>query len=163
MGNYIPFFRCSKILGEAGKQEVLQHDVPKILDLKLSSEQIFSEKCRWVPLSILPFCLHFALLLCSFNLSSVINFVAISAFHFCFPLWLLLSSVSRPCRLSQFCLNRVLHLPSSNPVCRHSKGDMHMLVMNCNDEYENHHFHIKIMTVTYFFFCNDKIMYGFCR
>ena len=53
---------------------------PKILDLKSSSEQIFSEKCRWVPLSILQFCLHFALLLCSFNLSSVINFVAISAF-----------------------------------------------------------------------------------
>ena len=26
--------------------------VPKILDLKSSSEQIFSENCRWVPLSI---------------------------------------------------------------------------------------------------------------
>ena len=25
-------------------------NVPKILDLKLSSEQIFSENCRWVPL-----------------------------------------------------------------------------------------------------------------
>ena len=26
-------------------------NVPKILDLKWSSEQIFSENCRWVPLS----------------------------------------------------------------------------------------------------------------
>ena len=29
-------------------------NVPKILDLKLSSEQIFSENCRWVPLVIYP-------------------------------------------------------------------------------------------------------------
>ena len=27
-------------------------NVPKILDLKSSSEQIFSENCRWVPLKI---------------------------------------------------------------------------------------------------------------
>ena len=27
-------------------------NVPKILDLKSSSEQIFSENCRWVPLHI---------------------------------------------------------------------------------------------------------------
>ena len=131
-------------------------NVLKILDLKSSSEQIFSEKCRWVLLSILPFCLHFALLLCSFNLP-YLRSLTLSPFLLSFV------AVSRPCRLSQFCLNRALHLPSSNPVCRHSKGDMHMLVMNCNDEYENHHFHIKIMTVTYFFFRNDKIMYGFCR
>ena len=39
----------SKILGEAGKQEILQN-VPKILDLESSSEQTFSENCRWVPL-----------------------------------------------------------------------------------------------------------------
>ena len=26
-------------------------NVPKILDVKSSSEQIFSENCRWVPLS----------------------------------------------------------------------------------------------------------------
>ena len=39
----LQFFRCSKILGEAGKQENLQKNVPKILDLKSSSEQIFSE------------------------------------------------------------------------------------------------------------------------
>jgi len=45
------FFRCSKILGEAGKQEILQLNVPKILDLKSSSEQIFSKNCRWVPLT----------------------------------------------------------------------------------------------------------------
>ena len=32
--------RCSKILREAGKQEIF---VPKILDLKSSSEQIFSK------------------------------------------------------------------------------------------------------------------------
>ena len=35
---------------EAGKQEILQQNVPKILDLKSSSEQIFSEIWRWVPL-----------------------------------------------------------------------------------------------------------------
>ena len=28
-------------------QEILQKNVPKILDLKSSSEQIFSENCRW--------------------------------------------------------------------------------------------------------------------
>ena len=31
----MPFFRCSKLL-----------------DLKSSSEQIFSENCRWVPLNL---------------------------------------------------------------------------------------------------------------
>ena len=34
-------------------------NVPKILDLKSSSEQIFSENCRWVPLyhiNIFTFC-----------------------------------------------------------------------------------------------------------
>ena len=45
----IPFFRCSKILGQAGKQENFRTNPPKILDLKSSSEQIFSENCRWVP------------------------------------------------------------------------------------------------------------------
>ena len=35
-------------------------NVPKILDLNSSSEQIFSENCRWVPL-----------LLCSFNIQSL--------------------------------------------------------------------------------------------
>ena len=29
-------------------------NVPKILDLNSSSEQIFSENCRWVPLVLLP-------------------------------------------------------------------------------------------------------------
>ena len=38
---YLWFFRCSKILGEAGKQEILQQNVPKILDLKSSSELIY--------------------------------------------------------------------------------------------------------------------------
>ena len=50
MGNYTIFI-CSKILGEAGKQEILQQIVPKILGLKSSSEQIFSENWRGVPLS----------------------------------------------------------------------------------------------------------------
>ena len=31
-------------------------NVPKIIDLKSSSEQIFSETCRWVPLVITPNC-----------------------------------------------------------------------------------------------------------
>ena len=46
----IPFFKCSKILGEAGKPRNFTTNVPKILYLKSSSEQIFSENCRWVPL-----------------------------------------------------------------------------------------------------------------
>ena len=55
----MPLFRSSKILGEAGKQDILQQNlfnvnificlmltfnVPKILDLKSSFEQIFSKK-----------------------------------------------------------------------------------------------------------------------
>ena len=32
-------------------------NVPKILDLKSSSEQIFSKNCRWVPLKVLRSCL----------------------------------------------------------------------------------------------------------
>ena len=44
MGNYT-IFLCSNILGEADKQEILQPwNVPKILDLKSSSEQIFPKK-----------------------------------------------------------------------------------------------------------------------
>ena len=43
-------FRCSKILGESGKQENYKTNDPKILDVKSSSEQIFSENCLWVPL-----------------------------------------------------------------------------------------------------------------
>ena len=43
MGNFT-IFRFSKILGEAGKQEILQQMFPKILDLKSSSEQIFFRK-----------------------------------------------------------------------------------------------------------------------
>ena len=40
----IPFCRCSKILGEAGKQKNFTTNVLKILVLKSSSEQIFSRK-----------------------------------------------------------------------------------------------------------------------
>ena len=28
-------------------------NIPKIVDLKLSSEQLFSQNCRWVPLTII--------------------------------------------------------------------------------------------------------------
>ena len=63
-GNSVPFFRCSKILGEAGKQEILQKNVPKILDIKSSSQQIFSENCRWVPLIISANDSYFAILVC---------------------------------------------------------------------------------------------------
>ena len=41
----------SKILGEVCKQEILQKMFRKILDLKSSSEQLFSENWRWVPLN----------------------------------------------------------------------------------------------------------------
>ena len=71
MGNYT-IFTCSKFLGEAGKQEILEPKVPKILDLKSnlvprafpliifrekpwgrgclksSSEQVFSENWRCI-------------------------------------------------------------------------------------------------------------------
>ena len=49
MSNYTIFYML-EILGEAGKQEILQKNVPKILDLKSSSEQTFSENWRLVPL-----------------------------------------------------------------------------------------------------------------
>ena len=42
----IPFCMCSKILGEAGKHENFTTNAPKILDLKSSSEQIFSRKLQ---------------------------------------------------------------------------------------------------------------------
>ena len=48
MGNYT-IFGAFEILGEAGKQEILQQ-LFRSLDLKSSSEQIFSKNCRWVPL-----------------------------------------------------------------------------------------------------------------
>ena len=51
MGNYtILIWGGSKILGEADKQKNLTTNVPKTLDLKSSSEQIFSKNCRWMPL-----------------------------------------------------------------------------------------------------------------
>ena len=57
MDNYT-IFRCSKTLVEAGKQEILQQiNVPKILDLKSSSEQIFSENWSWVICYRFPNCL----------------------------------------------------------------------------------------------------------
>ena len=34
-------------------------NVPKIVDLKSSSEQIFSENCRWVPLVLFPYCCQY--------------------------------------------------------------------------------------------------------
>ena len=43
----IPFFKCSKILGEVDKQEILHQ---MFREFKSSSEQIFSENCRWVRL-----------------------------------------------------------------------------------------------------------------
>ena len=42
MGNNT-IFRCLKILRGAGKQEIFATNVPKILDLKSFSEQIFCE------------------------------------------------------------------------------------------------------------------------
>ena len=50
MGNYIIFggFENPRRGGQARN---LTTNVPKILDLKSSSEQIFSKNCRWVPLT----------------------------------------------------------------------------------------------------------------
>jgi len=49
MGNYIILggFENPRRVGQARN---LTTNVPKILDLKSSSEQIFSKNCRWVPL-----------------------------------------------------------------------------------------------------------------
>ena len=66
-------------------------NVPKILDVKSSSEQIFSEDCRWVPLTMKR--LHVArenhwtqdkaqqelLITLNYNLFSVINSIMISS------------------------------------------------------------------------------------
>ena len=50
MGNYIIFggFENPRRGGQARN---LTTNVPKILDLKSFSEQIFSKNCRWVPLA----------------------------------------------------------------------------------------------------------------
>ena len=46
----IPFFRFSKVLGQAGKQGIFPQIFQKILDLKSSPKQIFSENLPSVPL-----------------------------------------------------------------------------------------------------------------
>ena len=49
MGNYTIFWMFEN--PRAGTQaRNFTTNVPKILDFKSSSEQIFSENCRWVPL-----------------------------------------------------------------------------------------------------------------
>ena len=49
MGNYTMFGRFEN--PRRGVQaRNLTTNVPKVLDLKSSSEQIFSKNCRWVPL-----------------------------------------------------------------------------------------------------------------
>ena len=49
MGNYTIFWMFEN--PRAGRQaRNVTTNVPKILDFKSSSEQIFSEDCRWVPL-----------------------------------------------------------------------------------------------------------------
>ena len=49
MGNYTIFWMFEN--PRAGRQaRNFTTNVPKILDFKSSSEQIFSENCRWVPL-----------------------------------------------------------------------------------------------------------------
>ena len=51
MGNYTIFYMFEN--PRRGRQaRNFTTNVPKILDLKSSSEQIFSENCRWVPLNI---------------------------------------------------------------------------------------------------------------
>ena len=49
MGNYSSFYKFEN--PRRGRQaRNFTTNVPKILDVKSSSEQIFSENCRWVPL-----------------------------------------------------------------------------------------------------------------
>ena len=49
MGTYT-IFRCSKILGEAGKQEILQQMFRKFLISNRLPNRYCPENCRWVPL-----------------------------------------------------------------------------------------------------------------
>ena len=44
----IPFCRCSKILGEAGKQEILQQMLRKFKISNRLPNRYFPENCRWV-------------------------------------------------------------------------------------------------------------------
>ena len=54
MGNYTIFGRFEN--PRRGMQaRNLTTNVPKILDLKSSTEQIFSKNCRWVPLTFSQF------------------------------------------------------------------------------------------------------------
>ena len=50
MGNYTMFGKFENPRGGMQARN-LTTNVPKILDLKSSSEQIFSKNCRWVPLT----------------------------------------------------------------------------------------------------------------
>ena len=49
----IPFCRCSKILGETGKQEILQQMFRKFLFSHGLPNRYFPENCLWVPLKAL--------------------------------------------------------------------------------------------------------------
>ena len=48
----IPFFTCSKILGEAGKQEILQQMFRKFQISNRLPNRYSSENCLWVPLCL---------------------------------------------------------------------------------------------------------------
>ena len=48
----IPFCRCSKILGEAGKHEILQQMFRKFWFSNRLPNRYLTENCRWVPLII---------------------------------------------------------------------------------------------------------------
>ena len=50
MGNYTNFL-VSENPRRGEQARNFTTNVPKILDLESSSEQIFSENCRWVPLN----------------------------------------------------------------------------------------------------------------
>ena len=55
MGNYTIFWMFEN--PRSGRQaRNFTTNVPKILDLKSSSKQIFSENCRWVPLTDVQMC-----------------------------------------------------------------------------------------------------------
>ena len=67
MGNYliIPFFRCSKILGEAGKQEILQQMFQKFQISNRLPNRYFLEiviGCPWTMRRIRQFVINFCLL-----------------------------------------------------------------------------------------------------
>ena len=78
MGNYTIFGRFENPRRDKQARNLTTH-VPKILDLKSSSERIFSKNCRWVPLHDVLFTADLPMMSCN-----KVHFI------FVYSLWLIL-------------------------------------------------------------------------